>query len=139
MSHAQAALISRDCCSTRIILPENTGLQKYYFFVLLKEEIFDEKSRRGRQFRAPRSQDHCTQARRQKHASKHDPWQFDRAGIDEASGCPIPKRLSVANVNFDQHHDLRAENLKMRPRGENKQDGNAKLAFTPGFVWPDKD
>jgi hypothetical protein len=49
-------------------------------------------------------------------------------------GGRFPKKgYEVAFVDLDRRHDLRPENLKLRPRGDNKHWVNAVRAFGPEF------
>jgi hypothetical protein len=51
-----------------------------------------------------------------------------------ANGARFPKKgYEVAFVDLDRRHDLRPENLKLRPRGENKHWVNAVRAFGREF------
>ncbi len=54
--------------------------------------------------------------------------------VMRANGGQFPKRgYEVSFINLDHRHDLRPENLKVRPRGENKHWVSAVLAFDPAF------
>ena len=55
------------------------------------------------------------------------------------AGLRFPKGYEVSFVNIDQRHDLRPENIRLRPRGENKHWASAVQALELGFPWLDKD